>query len=108
MRSWRREKLAPRRLAQSSRSSARNIRGLRPAGNPLEEILSHRSYTTESVKRLFKPSRKGQTRDFNPVGVFADFVEVDPKYEKAAEEFLHEELEYVVVKDWEQADQGIA
>jgi len=34
-------------------------------------------------------------------GVLADFVEVDPTYEKAAEEFLHDELEYVVAKDWE-------
>jgi chromosome segregation protein len=51
---------------------------------------------------------KGQAADFTPIGVLADFVEVDPTFEKAAEEFLHEELEYVVVKDWEQAERGIA
>ena len=60
------------------------------------------------MKRLFKAVEKGQTKDFTPLGVLADFVEVDPAYEKAAEEFLHEELEYVVVKDWEQAERGIA
>ena len=86
--------------AETSRLKARR--------DSLEEVLSHRSYTTESVKRLFKAVEKGQTTDFAPIGVLADFVEVDPAYEKAAEEFLHEELEYVVVKDWEQAERGIA
>jgi chromosome segregation protein len=73
----------------------------------LEQILSHRSYTTESVKRLFTAIESGQTTDFRPVGVLADFVEVDAAYEKAAEEFLHEELEYVVVQDWSAAERGI-
>jgi chromosome segregation protein len=86
--------------AETSRLKARR--------DSLEEVLSHRSYTTESVKRLFKAVEKGQTKDFTPIGVLADFVEVDPAHEKAAEEFLHEELEYVVVKDWEQAERGIA
>ncbi|MBI4875428.1 MAG: chromosome segregation protein SMC [Acidobacteria bacterium] len=74
----------------------------------LEEILSHRAYTTESVKRLFTAVERGQAQDLKPAGVLADFVEVDPAYEKAAEEFLHEELEYVVVKDWAEAERGIA
>jgi chromosome segregation protein len=86
--------------AETSRLKARR--------DSLEEVLSHRSYTTESVKRLFKAVEKGQARDFTPIGVLADFVEVDAAHEKAAEEFLHEELEYVVVKDWEQAERGIA
>ncbi len=73
----------------------------------LEQIMSHRSYTTDSVKKLFTAIEKGQTQDFHPVGVLADFVEVDTAYEKATEEFLHEELEYVVVKDWTQAENGI-
>jgi chromosome segregation protein len=86
--------------AETSRLKARR--------DSLEEVLSHRSYTTESVKRLFKAVEKGQANEFTPIGVLADFVEVDPAHEKAAEEFLHEELEYVVVKDWEQAERGIA
>ena len=73
----------------------------------LEEILSHRAYTTESVKRLFTAVERGQTSALQPSGVLADFIEVDPAFEKAAEEFLHDELEYVVVKDWSQADSGI-
>jgi chromosome segregation protein len=74
----------------------------------LNDIISHRSYTTESVKRLFTAIDRGQVSDFKPDGVLADFVEVtDTRFEKAAEDFLHEELEYVVVKDWAHAEQGI-
>ena len=73
----------------------------------LEEILSHRAYTTESVKRLFTALEHGQAEHLKPSGVLADFVEVDAAFEKAAEEFLHDELEYVIVKDWSQADRGI-
>ncbi|HXP84768.1 MAG TPA: chromosome segregation protein SMC [Bryobacteraceae bacterium] len=74
----------------------------------LEEILSHRAYTTESVKRLFTAIEHGQIEGFRPLGVMADFVEVtDPTWEKACELFLHEELEYVVVNDWKEAERGV-
>ncbi len=73
----------------------------------LEEVLAHRSYTTESVKRLFAALEKGKAQDLRPQGVLADFVEVDPQFEKPAEEFLHDELEYVVVENWAQADRGL-
>ncbi len=74
----------------------------------LEEILSHRAYTTESVKRLFTAIEHGQVSGFKPSGVLADFVEVtDPAWEKACETFLHEELEYVVVSDWAEAERGV-
>src|SRR5207302_1552507 len=71
------------------------------------EILSHRAYTTDSVKRLFEAIQKGDAPDFRPLGVLADFVEVDTAYEKAAEEFLHDELEYVVARNWEDAERGV-
>lgn len=73
----------------------------------LEEVISHRSYTTETVKRLFTAIAKNQANDLRPVGVLADFLEVDSQYEKATEEFLHEELEYVVVHDWQDAERGM-
>jgi chromosome segregation protein len=73
----------------------------------LEVILSHRAYTTESVKRLFDALEGGQGDGFRPMGLVADFVEVDPSYERATEEFLHDELEYVVVENWDQAERGM-
>ena len=73
----------------------------------LENVISHHAYTTDSVKRLFSAAERGQAGQFQPLGVLADFVEVDANYERAAEEFLRDELEYVVVKSWEQAEQGM-
>ena len=73
----------------------------------LEEILSHRAYTTETVKRLFTAIERGEAAGLKPAGVLADFVDVEPAWEKAVEEFLHEELEYIVVENWEQAEAGL-
>ncbi len=79
---------------------------LRARKESLENVLSHHSYTTETVKRLLGAiERSGQ--GLKPEGVLADFVEVDPQLERAAEEFLHHELEYVVVQDWQQAETGM-
>lgn len=80
---------------------------LKARRDSLDEILSHRAYTTESVKNLFTAIARGRAPGLEPLGVLADFVDVDADYEKAAEEFLHDELEYVVVKDWHQAEHGI-
>jgi len=104
-------------LAERRRSAAdlrREIDGLknevsqiRARKESLEQVLAHRTYTTESVKRLFAALEKGKASDFTPLGVLADYVEVDPQFEKPAEEFLHDELEYVVVKTWDQAARGL-
>jgi chromosome segregation protein len=80
---------------------------LKARRDSLEEILSHRAYTTESVKRLFTAIERGQAKELKPIGVLADFVEVEPAYEKAAEEFLHDDLEHIVVENWGQAECGI-
>ena len=103
--SGRRTKVAEARrvLDQLKTESSR----LKARKDSLEEILSHRAYTTETVKRLFTAVERGETQDFRPSGVLADFVEVDSAYEKATEEFLHEELEYVVVDDWTAAERGL-
>jgi len=93
-----------RRSLDQLREETSNLKARR---NSLEEILSHRAYTTESVKRLFGAIEQGQVSDLGVIGVLADFVEVDAAWEKAAEEFLHDELEYVVVKDWRQAERGL-
>jgi chromosome segregation protein len=41
------------------------------------------------------------------VGVLADFLEVEPRYERVVEDFLRDELNYVVVKSWDAADEGL-
>src|SRR5207245_1306696 len=50
----------------------------------------------------------GHIEGLRPSGVLADFVEVtDPTWEKACETFLHDELEYVVVQGWSEAERGV-
>jgi chromosome segregation protein len=41
------------------------------------------------------------------VGTLADFLEVDGKYESVVDEFLRDELNYIVVKSWDAADAGM-
>ncbi len=80
---------------------------VRARRDSLEEVLEHRTYTTETVKRFFSALERDHPPGLEPVGVLADFLDVDPQLEKAAEEFLHDELEYVIVRDWAEAERGI-
>jgi len=82
----------------------------------LEEILARRAYSTETVKRLFDSYREAHrangsddnpSHGFQPVGVLADFIDVDAACERTVEEFLREELDYIVVKDWSAAKEGM-
>ena len=41
------------------------------------------------------------------MGTLADFLEVDGRFENVVDEFLRNELNYVVVRSWEAADAGI-
>ena len=71
----------------------------------LESVINEHGYSTESVKRLFQ---SGGLRDgHTPAGVLADFLEVEDKYEHVVEDFLRDELNYVVVKSWDAADEGL-
>ena len=79
------------------------------AAHTLEQILNDRSYTADAVQKLFASSQaKSESRDFRAVGVLADYAEVEPQYEGAVEQFLRDELEYVVVETFDHARAGIA
>jgi len=100
----RRDAVELRRQIDGLKNEVSQIRARKES---LEQVLAHRTYTTDCVKRLFAALEKGKAADVKPLGVLADYVEVDPQFEKPTEEFLHEELEYVVVKTWQQADSGL-
>jgi chromosome segregation protein len=74
----------------------------------LEESLARHAYSTESVRRLLSGEIPMNGRQFQPMGLLADFVEVSPGYEEVVEEFLKQELECVVVEHHAQALSGIA
>lgn len=80
---------------------------LRAKRESLENMLAHHSYTGESTKKLLSALENGRAGSFKPAGVLADFADVDPTWERAAEEFLQEELEYIVVKSWDQAEHSM-
>ncbi len=71
----------------------------------LEASISQHGYSTESVRRLFQSGKLNN--GFAPVGVLADFLEVDDLHENVVEDFLRDELNYVVVKSWDAADAGL-
>ncbi|HEY6968216.1 MAG TPA: chromosome segregation protein SMC, partial [Candidatus Angelobacter sp.] len=73
--------------------------------NSLETVINEHGYSTESVKRLFQSSAIG--KGFAPVGVLADYLEVESRYESVVEDFLRDELNYVVVKSWDSANEGM-
>ncbi|HWZ54480.1 MAG TPA: hypothetical protein VNZ63_00315, partial [Verrucomicrobiae bacterium] len=75
----------------------------------IEQILRERAYTADAVQKLFASSQNGAESDgFHAVGVLADYAEVEQKYESAIEQFLRDELEYVVVETFDVARAGIA
>jgi chromosome segregation protein len=76
----------------------------------LEQILNERSYTADAVQKLFASSQGGDnsTAGFRAAGVLADYAEVGQEYENAIEQYLRDELEYVVVETFDVARAGIA
>ncbi|MCH8268501.1 MAG: chromosome segregation protein SMC [Acidobacteria bacterium] len=108
------------------------LSGQRARRSSLEEILARRAYSTETVRRLFEKqasagnghgtdgqplamqeqnnreqNEAAQRRRFEPIGVLADFIEVETAYEHIVEEFLREELDYIVVKDWDSVNEAM-
>src|SRR5436305_6920591 len=42
-----------------------------------------------------------------PAGVLADFLEAEDRYEHVVDDVLRDELNYIVVKSWDAADEGL-
>ena len=80
--------------------------GLMGRRGSLEAVIAEHGYSTESVRRLFKSG--ALHGGHAPAGVLADFLEVEDRYEHVVEDFLRDELNYIVVKSWDAADEGLA
>lgn len=74
----------------------------------LTQILNDRSYTADAVQKLFAANERHGGRDFRAVGVLADYAEVAEEHEAAVEQYLREELEYVVVETYDHARAGVS
>src|SRR6202043_3155553 len=84
-----------------------SLAGVRARHSTLTQILNDRSYTADAVQKLFAANeRAGQ--DFRAVGVLADYAEVEEHHEAAIEQYLRDELEYVVVETYDHARAGVS
>ena len=81
------------------------LAGVQGRRDSLESLIRNHSYSTDTVRRLLKPGALGQ--GIAPVGTLADFLEVSGEYEGVVDEFLREELNYVVVETWGAAEEGV-
>ena len=91
--------------AEHSRDELTTVRARRTS---VEQILNERSYSDEAVQKLFAANGQGENRGFRAVGLLADYAEVQEHYEVAVEQFLRDELEYVVVETFDHARAGIS
>ena len=73
--------------------------------NSLDALLREHSYSTDTVRKLFHAN--SLAGGLKPVGTLADFLEVGEQYESVVDEFLRDELNYIVVKSWDAADEGM-
>jgi chromosome segregation protein len=71
----------------------------------LEALIREHSYSTDTVRKLFQSHSLGG--GLAPVGTLADFLEVNGEYESVVDEFLRDELNYIVVKSWDSASEGV-
>jgi len=94
-----------RRRGDELRAEMATLMGRRSS---LESLIREHSYSTDTVRNLFRAnSQRQHAAGIAPVGTLADFLEVDGQYESVVDEFLRDELNYIVVKSWDAADEGM-
>jgi chromosome segregation protein len=93
----------------AQRARANQLRGEQATAagrrDSLQALIKNHSYSTDTVRRLLKPGALAQ--GMAPAGTLADFLEVSGAHEGVVDEFLREELNYVVVESWTAAEQGV-
>ena len=100
----RRQEADTKRRGDQLRGERATLEGRRSS---LDALIREHSYSTDTVRNIFKATTKNGGSGMSPVGTLADFVEVDGQYEGVVDEFLRDELNYVVVKSWDAADAGM-
>ena len=96
------------RTSKESDSLRDSLASIRARHSTLTRILNDHSYTGEAVQKLFAANERHGGQDFRAVGVLADYAEVQEQHEAAIEQYLREELEYVVVETYDHARAGVS
>ena len=101
-------KLSHEDTAKRAEALRDSFAGARARHATLTQILNDRSYTADAVQKLFAANERGAGKDFRAVGVLADYAEVPQEHEGAIEQYLRDELEYVVVETYDHARAGVS
>jgi len=102
--SKRNEETSSRRRGDELRAEAASLHGRRGS---LEALIREHSYSTDTVRDIFRANARHEHSGIAPLGTLADFIEVDGQYETIVDEFLRDELNYIVVRSWDAADEGV-
>jgi chromosome segregation protein len=97
------EETQSRRRGDELRAQAATLNGRRSS---LEALIREHSYSTDTVRNIFRAQAKHEDGSA-PMGTLADFLEVDGRYENVVDEFLRDELNFIVVRSWDAADAGV-
>ena len=89
-------------IAAAARSEEEKIRHRLET---IRELSLDRAYGTESVQQFFNNVRD---ESWAPMGIVADFVDVEPDYDAIIEDLLHSELQYVVVEHLIHAEKALS
>ncbi|MFQ5817876.1 MAG: chromosome segregation protein SMC [Terriglobia bacterium] len=75
----------------------------------LRELVTQRAALAEPVQKLLLGAGGSSAGvEFRAVGVVADFAEFESDYAPLLEDYLHDELEYVVVETYDAARTGVS
>jgi chromosome segregation protein len=103
----REEETQSRRHSNELRAEMATLMGRRSS---LEALINEHSYSNDTVRDIFRANQNRSQQDRSglaPIGTLADFLEVDGQYEQVVDEFLRDELNYIVVKSWDAAEDGM-
>jgi chromosome segregation protein len=84
------------------------LAGVKARHSTLTQVLNDHSYTGEAVQKLFAANERHGGQNFHAVGVLADYAEVQEEHEAAIEQYMRDELEYVVVETYDHAREGVS
>ncbi len=94
-----------KRHGDALRSELATLNGRR---HSLEGLIRDHSYSTDTVKNIFRTGKRSSHANggSSPLGTLADFLEPETQFGLIIDEFLRDELNFVVVQDWSAAEHG--
>jgi len=93
-------------LSEQAAHVNNRLAGLTERLQSLEEVELNRSHYSEGVQGVLQHFSTSCT--INTAGTFADSIQTSPQYERLVEEFLDEELEYILVDSFDEAIRGLS